>query len=215
VAIISNISFLHQARGSYLQTTELERAGLGAIEIARDTVDPGFLLSPDLVETGYVYVSADRYLPAVDQYGSPAYSPEELVTAPEHARLAADRTLGAALRLTFTRGTGPPQAGGQAPEPVVGTSARIEGGCALVDPPTEAPAVLSLAPGGAGFETSGPGETTVTLRRYATGSFPITGGTMRGDDTAELAIPADRSTEPWEVQLSGSQPVRVCGAVAP
>ena len=74
--------------------------------------------------------------------------------------------------------------------------------------------MLSLAPGGADLATSGPGETTVRLRRYATASFPITGGTMRGDDAAALVIPTDRSTEPWEIELTGSQPVRVCG-VAP
>jgi hypothetical protein len=211
VAIISNISYLFQARDAYLQTTELERAGLGAMEIARDTVEPGFLLDASLVDTNQVYVSADRYLPAVDDYGSPAYTAAELAVAPEHARVAADKTLGAALRLTFTRGTGPPRADGIAPEPVIPTAARTDGACAFVAPPTEAPAVLRLAPGGADFVTRGPGETTVRLRRYATASFPITGGTLRGDDTAAVEIPTDRSTEPWELELTGSQPVRVCG----
>jgi hypothetical protein len=181
------------------------------MEIARETIDPAFLLSPELVETGYAYVSADRYLPAVDDYGSPAYSPTEIASAPEHARLAADRTLGAALRLSFTRGLAAAGAPGQAPEPIGAPSEQIEGSCALIAAPVGTPMVLSLAPGGATFETSGRGETTVRLRRYATGSFPIAAGEMRGNDTATLAIPIDRSTEPWEVELSGSQPVRVCG----
>ena len=83
-----------------------------------------------------------------------------------------------------------------------------------LEPPTEAPAVLSMAPGGADLAASGPGETTVKLRRYATAGFPITAGTMSGDETATLEIPTDRSTEPWEIELTGSQSVRVCG-VAP
>lgn len=213
-AIVSNISFLSQSRTSYLQTSELERAGLGAVEIARDTVDPGFMLSPDLAGTGYVYVSADRYLPAVDDYGSPAYTPEELATAPEPARAAADRTLGAALRLTFTRGAGSPAASGPGPQPVGDTAARGDGPCALVDPSLGTPAVLSLPLGGAELSSNGNGETSVSVRRFAADSFPITAGSLRGDDTGELAIPTDRSSRPWQIELTGSQPVRVCGRAA-
>jgi hypothetical protein len=71
--------------------------------------------------------------------------------------------------------------------------------------------VRSRAPGGAGFETKGAGSTDVQLRRFATESFPINGGTMTGDDTATLAIPLDRASEPWEVELGGTRTVRVCG----
>jgi hypothetical protein len=211
VAIVSNLSYLSQARDSYLHTTVLERAGLGAMEIARDTVEPSFVLAPNLVETGYVYVDALHYLPAVDDYGSPAYSPEELRDAPEEARRVADKTVGAALRMTFTAGTGMPAADGEAPEVVSGETLSAQGACVAVRPPAGGPAVLSLAPGGAGFETKGAGSTDVQLRRFATESFPINGGTMTGDDTATLAIPLDRASEPWEVELGGTRTVRVCG----
>ena len=217
LAVLSNLSYLRQARDSYLHTTELERAGLGAVEIARDTVEPGFLLKPELIETAFVYVEAGRYLEVSDAYGSPAYSPEELATAPEYARLAADRALGAALRLTFTPGDEMPAGdempfvAGQAPQPVAPTTARTDGACVRVEPSEGAPAVLDLAPGGAEFETFGAGETTVSARRFATASFPITAGTMSGPDTATLTIPTDRSERPWQIGLVGSQPVRVCG----
>ena len=85
VAIISNISFLSQARDSYLSTTELERAGLGAMEIARDTVEPGFSSTPSASIRSTCTSMRLHYLPAVDAYGSPAYSPGELIAAPEHA----------------------------------------------------------------------------------------------------------------------------------
>ena len=42
ITVASNLSFLNQAHLSYKATSDLERADLGALEIARDTVDPGF-----------------------------------------------------------------------------------------------------------------------------------------------------------------------------
>jgi hypothetical protein len=211
IAIVSNLSYLDQARASYMHTTVLERAGLGAMEIARDTVEPSFVLAPNLVDTGYVYVDALHYLPAVDDYGSPAYSPQELTEAPEEARRVADKTVAAALRMTFTADTGLPAADGEAPEVAAGEMLSAKGACVVVKPPAGGAAELVLAPGGAGFETRGPGTTEVKLRRFATESFPINGGEMAGDATATLAIPLDRASEPWEVELAGSQPVRVCG----
>lgn len=210
-AIVSNMSYLWQARNSYLLTSELERAGLAAIEIARDTVDPGFRLDPKFVDTAYVYVSASVYLPAVDDYGSPAYTPEELVAVPEHARVAADKTLAGALRLTFTRGRGSGVSPGPAPAAVGETAVISDGACVMVDGAAEAPAIISLPPGGAQIEARGEGQTAVRLRRYAGGSFPVNGGTLEGGGSAELAIPLDRATEPWEAEFTGSQRVRVCG----
>ena len=133
-AVLSNLSFLHQARDSYMRTTDLELAGLGAVEIARATVDPSFVLDPKYVETGYAYLGAGSYLAAIDDYGSPGYTHEEIRDAPDYARAAADRTFGGALRLTFDEGTGPPAATGEAPAAAPGTTAQIEGGCATRRP---------------------------------------------------------------------------------
>jgi hypothetical protein len=191
VAIVSNASFLWQARNSYLRTSELEQAGLTAVELARDTVDPSFMLAPDLVDTGYVYVSAERYLSALDAYGhSPAYSEDELIAAPAPARDAADKTLAAALRLGFTPDAG--VSGGNCVQP----AGPLEGvdvpaGGAWIDNPTDRPA-------------------DVKLRRYADG-YRINVATLAPHTSGAFAIPADRGTAPWQLAVAdGSSTVRVC-----
>ena len=72
-AVASNVLFLHESYESYLRTSRLERADLAAVEIARDTVEPGLVLSEDIADTGYVPVEAGSYLSARDAFGSPAY----------------------------------------------------------------------------------------------------------------------------------------------
>jgi hypothetical protein len=191
-AILSSGSYLLQARNSYLHTSELERAGLAAIEISRDTVDPGFMLAPDLVDTGYVYVSAQSYLAALDDYGhSPAFTTAELASAPEAARVAGDKTLAAALRVSFTEGV--PSAGGD---------------CSVIDT-TTAPAVAAVPLGGASVESIGDGRLTIKLHRFADG-FPITAGTLAAGRSGDLVVAADRAAEPWELELSGDGVARVC-----
>ena len=90
-SVLSNLAYLRQSAKSYEGTSDLIRADLGAVEIARDTVDPGFVLTEDLAGTIYAHVEAGAYLEAADEFGSPADTPEEIAAAPEPAREAADR----------------------------------------------------------------------------------------------------------------------------
>ena len=65
---------------------------------ARDRVDPDFQLTLSNSNVDYLgLLDARSYLSAVDAYGSPAYSPSELATAPEVGRVAGDKVSGAAL----------------------------------------------------------------------------------------------------------------------
>jgi hypothetical protein len=191
LAILSGGSYLWQARNSYLHTSQLEQAGLGAVELARDTVEPGFMLSPDLVDTGYVYVSAERYLSALDAYGhSPAFTEAEIATAPEAARVAADKTLGGALRITFTEGEG-----------TAGPS------CSEVAP---GGAPVELAEGGAYVENPGGQPVDLKVGRYSDG-LPLRPPSLAPGEAGELEIPADRGTAPWRLQVAaGAEPVRIC-----
>jgi hypothetical protein len=193
-AVASNGLFLHLAAESYERTSRIERADLAAVEIARDTVDPGLVLEEDIADTGYVPVDAGSYLSARDAYGSPAYSEAELVQAPAEARLPADKVLAAALGLGLT--------------PVGAARAAERGRCRSVAVTEGAPAMLVLPPRGALLRPLR-GSANLSLRRFAD-SFPVELGGLR-ETWSELAIPVDRSRRPWKANLIGAGRVVVCG----
>lgn len=188
-AVASNVYFLTQAQESYEATTALERADLAALEIARDEVNPRFVLEEDIAGTGYVSVDAESYLSARDAYGSPAYTEAELVRAPAEARVPADKVLAAALELKLTPSAAPP----------------ASAACRAV----RAPTTLTLPQGGAFFDPRGGASVELNLGRFSD-DFPVAlGGLERG--WSELAIPSDRSPRPWRAQLDGSGAVALCG----
>ncbi len=199
LAALSNLSYLENAAGGLAGIAEKQRGGLAALELIRDRVDPAFLLTPENSDVDYLgEVDAGSYLAAVDDYGSPAYTPEELATAPEAARVAADKVFAAGLGIELA----PVPA--SSPDPrlcsraLVGVGARKPAG-----------ALLPLESGGALVEAGG-ADVDLRLRRYATASSPVELGRVAGGERALLEIPADGSAEPWELELAGSGPVRVC-----
>ena len=107
LAVVSNLNYLDRSAQSYEQTSDLIKADLGAVEIARDTVDPAFVLTEQLAGTAYVHVAAGNYLTAADEFGSPADTPAEIAAAPEPAREAADRVLAGALGLRVSPASAP------------------------------------------------------------------------------------------------------------
>jgi hypothetical protein len=69
--------------------------------------------------------------------------------------------------------------------------------------------VLEFPAGGGVFLEPAPGATAgLRLRRYATQSFPVPAGELSGPSV--LAIPADRSDRPWQLQVSATGPVSAC-----
>jgi hypothetical protein len=98
-SIVWNLGEL--AEGSDLQRHRAEeiRAQLAAVELAGGSIDENLRVGRFLLET-----RAGPWLEVAEQYGSPAYSLEELRDAPEHARRAADRLLvrGSGLALAPT-----------------------------------------------------------------------------------------------------------------
>ncbi len=99
VVLLSSTSYLHQLALAQQEGGDVIRADLAAVEIAQDTVDPGFLPDVSFSGTGDVYIPAHLYLDLVRDSGSPAFSEEELAAAPEYAREFADRVLARAERL--------------------------------------------------------------------------------------------------------------------
>jgi hypothetical protein len=212
-SVASNFSFLHASYLSYRSTSDLERADLGAVEIARDTVSPTFVLSSDIAGTAYVNVDAGTFLSTADRYGSPADSPAEIAAAPEPARVAAARVLAAALGVGFRSVSAAPPASGAPPDLIGPRGARASraGSCLIVNAAGNPSPVLSVPAGGAIVHASRGSGARVSLRRFATESFPLYAGHLAPGAAGVLRIPADRAPQPWQIEVGSARPVRVCG----
>jgi hypothetical protein len=215
-ALASNIQNLVNASSdTYHPISQLEKADLGAIEIARDSVEPGFVLSEDIADTGFVHVEAAPYLAAVDAFGSPAYSDAEIAASPDFARFAADKVLFGALAIASApapASVAPATAPSAAAADAAGVVSIPAGSCVSVPSDGSNSPLLALPRAGAAVRAGTAPVEGVMLARFATGPFPIvmTEGVAAGA-TAELAIPPDRSDVPWKMQLDTASPTIVCG----
>jgi len=191
VVVGFNLVPLREGRDFFEEQTVLTRADLGAIEIAGGSVEPAFRLSPEAAGTVFLNeIEAGEYLQAVDEYGSPAYSPAELAAAPEEGRVHADLVLANALPLGIETGSGGPGAGGACVR-VTGTTS------------------LQLRPGTTTIEL-GPGEGAVKLRRFARREYPLNSGVLPPGSTTHLSIPRDRLERRWQLLVEAGQGARVC-----
>jgi hypothetical protein len=208
----ANLSTLHDSYNAYRTATAIVRSDLAALEISRDQADPGFVLTPENSGFEYFgYVVAGPYLSAADKFGSPAYSEAQLAGAPESARVAADKVFAAALGLRLEPLSTLPPAGATAPQ-LLGPSGALAGespGCVTVQPIATGPPVLTLPPGGAMLEAAPGVRAELGLRRFASAAFPVHVATLRG--AGRLDIPRDNSGRPWELQVSATGKVTVCG----
>lgn len=200
-AVASNLVPLMEGKDFLDEQSTLTRADLGAIEVARRTVDPSFWLNPEVAGTpSLINVKAGPYLAVTDEFGSPAYTPAELTRAPNFGRRQADIVLAAALPITtetrpsIARRTGPPQ----------GACVDVSGGA------RSASTGLPLSPGLTRIEIPPGISAGLRLRRFAIGVYPVDLGDVPGDSTTWLEIPRDRSTRPWYLQVEATQTVTVC-----
>jgi hypothetical protein len=204
-ALGSNLVVLKDGREAFMQQSVLTRADAGAIEIARRTVDPEFSLSPEVAGTPtLVDIQAGKYLEAVQEYGSPAYTPEDLVGAPDYGRRQADIVLSRALPVSTVsrRGAFRPRlqsVRGCVPLPGGGASQSLE---------------VRLAPGRTRIELAPGPAAKLSLRRFATDEFPAEVGEARGDSVTLLRIPRDEAPQPWYLHVEASQRARVCHPVS-
>jgi hypothetical protein len=195
VAVVaSNISVLHEAYLAYRNTSELIRADLGSLEIARDRIAFPVRLDEDIADTAYVGVTSSAFLPAADRYGSPADDPGQIAAAPDPARVAADKVLGRALFIGLS--------------PTGGALRN----CRRVQAPG---GILRVPPGGLAIRTSSRAGAQLSLRRFATGSYPVVLPPLAPGQARALRIPTDRATEPWELALQSHGTTAVCSVSPP
>ncbi len=193
IALAGNLATLIDTYRSLRSTSEIVRADLTALELARGLVPPEFQITGDNGGTEFVGVQARFYFPAIDEVGSPAYSEDELRAAPEHARSSADKVSAAALGLDSEPVVRPAAPSGPQPNLVgpPGATARPEAACLRVEPSRSGEAVLSLPRGGAVVSAGRRSGAALALRRFATESFPIAAGEVGAGDSTELRIPVD------------------------
>jgi hypothetical protein len=197
-AIGPNIAQMKDGADWLKGQTVLTRADIGAMEIARRTIPDSFGLgSVDATGTASLaVVQAGKYFEAEDRWGSPAYSPAELETAPQPARYYADIVLGQALPIsTVTR-----------LDTYDGTAAP---GCVGLDAGGRE---LQLAPGSTRIEVAPGAQASFSLRRFASGEYPVPTEGAPGESTTTLRIPRDRAPQPWYLLVQAQQPVRICPA---
>ena len=213
--VAGNLNQLHDAYLSYRNTSDLIKADLGAVEIARDSTATPFFLDENIADTTWVHVISSVYLAAADKYGSPADSAAEIATAPEPARVAADKVLGRALGVSFGPAQASTAASGPPPPLLFPTQAdaRRQGSCIGLgaDSPV---AILRLPPGGAIVHASRRVGAQLRLRRFATASFPVAAAPLAAGEVGVLDIPTDHATQPWELEISPPAGATVCGGVS-
>ncbi len=197
LAVATNLVVLKQGKDFFAEQTVLARSNTAAIEIARRTVDPEFALSPEVAGTPVLIdINAGKFLTAIDEYGSPAYSPEELAAAPEPGRKQADIVLAQALPISTDTETSGYDTGAD-------RSSCTEAG-------DGAPSDLPLAPGATRIEVAPGPHAAFNLRRFAAGEYPVATEGAPGDSATTLTIPADTAAQQWHLQVEASQPVFVC-----
>lgn len=194
LAIVPHLVVLDNGAEFLDEQSVLTRADTAAIEIARNTVDPSFQLTPEVAGTPTLpNVFAGEYFTATAKYGSPAYTPAELAAAPEAGRFQADVVLTHALPLHVATKSG----------------GLGDGDCAAMPPGEKAE--VALAPGTTTRIEVAPGpDASFQLRRFADrGEYPIEGGEP-GGSASELTIPADTISLPWHLLVEAEQLVRIC-----
>jgi hypothetical protein len=191
VGVAANLVFLSDGyRGYFKPANEQQRGALSALEIAGPD-NPGFVLNAKTSPVTFFDINTGQYLSAVKAFGSPAYTPTELATAPQASLLEADRVLGAILGIELK-----PGGGGVA-------------GCRTVQASATGATGLKLGVGSVELRARPEARAKVELGRFSDG-FPFVAGSLPPGSRASLTIPADGSDVPWRLGLVGHGRVAVC-----
>jgi hypothetical protein len=192
-AVSGGISLMNREYDQrWLPTAVSLRSSLAGIDVAGQSMAPDYI-----VDFRTVQVSPSTYLAATDADGSPGYSERELLARPELDRAAADGTLAVALGLEL--------------EPL--SAAGPTEGCQTLRASDTGLTGVTLISGGFRLSNDGEVPAEVLLSRFASG-FSVDLGSLAPGSTVALVIPADRSTQPWTLGLTGDGAIRLCTAAS-
>jgi hypothetical protein len=206
-AAAANFNVLKAGSSGLQETSRYVSAELGAVELAKSKVDPGF--RPELVRAPQIY--AGKYLAAVDELGSPADSPSEIDARPELVRQAADLVLARALGVRPEAIEAPPKPGAEpGAQPAVeqsvnGQVVAARPGCVAFRPAAEG-AILDLRIPDKGLFVRATPTATADARLRAFGhDYPGEAiGSITAGTTSVLAVSPATASHPWHVRLSAT-----------
>jgi hypothetical protein len=207
ISLVPNVITLHTEARELRKFARSERAELGALELLRkevpaaslpfltrhdrviDVGGQGFLIARHdrLLDAGTqgFHITPTTYFAAVDRYGSPAASPQEIASGSEAQRLATDEVLLKADDLTLSSAP--------ADRSAPGRGCRSKG---LSEPFSVPPSGLEIRP------RRSRSDVTVAARRFATDfqRLEVPGG------SGPLVLRPGRSQEvrSWQVRVNGA-----------
>jgi hypothetical protein len=191
----ANLVILDDRAGFWTANGNYARAETGALQAARGIVSPDFV--PENIynialmgDHNLTPITAGPYFSAVDEWGSSADTPREILGRPEYAREAADLVVATAEDL--------------GPVPV--SAATASGTCRVIG---HGGTVLKLPPGTQVTVKAVQRPTQIALRRFAS-SFRFVHWTVPSDSAVQLRVPTDRASLPWYLGVGGVVGTRTC-----
>ena len=191
-AVVSGIVSLHDGYDLRRTDSDVERAKLAALDIARPSVNP----DRDINLEVSVQFPAGSYYSAVDAFGSPAYTESQLGASSEGTRVVADAMFGTVLGIRLT--------------PSARRGSGAQGQCRTASPSGGGQG-LPLGPGAYDLMARRASGASLHLSRFASAAW-VNLGALSPGQWYSLEIPPDRSTRPWYVTIVGLSPVSVCRA---
>jgi hypothetical protein len=189
LGLAANVSRLDQVSAGGRSGSTPVRTAYGAIEIGRDTVDPSYR------PLGGLFPDAGDFLDLTGDFGSFAYTADQLRGASPSAQLLADATLAKALRLNVTPARHAARSGCDR----LAQSRGASGG----------PEVITLPPNGVSLSAKRIAKVDLRIGRFS--DAPSVSLAMPDSGRhASLAIPADASTVPWRLEVLSRGRVSVC-----
>jgi hypothetical protein len=212
IAAITGLTALHDGAVGLRTTSASVAADLGALELAGSRAPANFQPAPQLAPQ----ILAGPYLHTVRAIGSsPADTPAKIAAADPGSRASADAIL-VALDTPTLVAAAHLKSSSLAPVPVVGTIISgkqvRQAGCIDLTPlpGTTIAGTLELPPGGVTIQDRGAGSGSAALRRFGESYIPLA-TQVPPRSTVALTIPSDAAQTPWELQLTSSSALSVCG----
>jgi hypothetical protein len=198
LAIPSNIEKFYDERLSSVADAENSRAEYAMFELARDRVDPGYFPAEDprVSEAGgviFIPLGAGSYLESEEDFGSFAYTLDEVRESSLRERQISDATLVGALELAL-RPADPPADPTACPSSLDGRPGSS--------------VFFFLEPGGVLLGSQAQRPVRVALGRFGRGGAGVPLGRLEAGEWADLSIPTDEAPDRWWVSVDG--PVSVC-----
>ena len=214
LSLLANVAELRAGGRLFEAEGATNRATLAALELSRDRVDPSLAVEdastahshPDMLFPAYAYFDA------ADDFGSLAFTPEQVLGAGDQAREAADQELVRALALTARPVANPAvDRLGQPPKLLASSNGRAQpaGSCLVLVPDVGRTGAfqVEVARGGFGYLTAPGTEVGLKLARFGE-AFSTSLPTASG--SAEVAIPTDASDLPWRAELTTGARALTC-----